>query len=80
MSRGLFVLVLGWNLGQIYIKAQLSVKREMSNAKASINDASDGTVCSCRECRLLYSVSSPQQSLAYVRDPTSSIPTSHMIA
>ena len=31
-----FVAVLGGFLGQVYIKAQLSIKREMSNAKAPV--------------------------------------------
>jgi hypothetical protein len=33
---GVLVAVLGGICGQIYIKAQLSVKREMSNAKAPV--------------------------------------------
>jgi hypothetical protein len=33
---GIIVAVLGGYCGQVYIKAQLSVKREMSNAKAPI--------------------------------------------
>lgn len=33
---GVLVFVLGGWCGQIYIKAQLSVKREMSNAKAPV--------------------------------------------
>jgi hypothetical protein len=33
---GIVVALLGWYCGQVYIKAQLSVKREMSNAKAPI--------------------------------------------
>jgi hypothetical protein len=33
---GIVVAVLGGYCGQVYIKAQLSVKREMSNAKAPI--------------------------------------------
>lgn len=33
---GILVFVIGGWCGQIYIKAQLSVKREMSNAKAPV--------------------------------------------
>ena len=33
---GILVAVLGSACGQIYIQAQLSVKREMSNAKAPV--------------------------------------------
>ncbi|KAF8650152.1 hypothetical protein AX16_005387 [Volvariella volvacea WC 439] len=33
---GLGVAVLGWSLGQYYMKAQLAVKRELSNARAPV--------------------------------------------
>ena len=33
---GLAVALLGYWIGQVYIKAQLSVKREMSNAKSPV--------------------------------------------
>lgn len=32
----MFVVVLGFSLGRVYMKAQLSVKREMSNCKAPV--------------------------------------------
>lgn len=36
ITPGILVFVIGGWCGQIYIKAQLSVKREMSNAKAPV--------------------------------------------
>lgn len=36
IGPGILVFLLGASLGQIYMKAQLSVKREMSNAKAPV--------------------------------------------
>lgn len=36
LGPGVTVAVLGGICGQIYIKAQLSIKREMSNAKAPV--------------------------------------------
>lgn len=36
IGPGMFVAVLGGVCGQVYIKAQLSVKREMSNARAPV--------------------------------------------
>jgi hypothetical protein len=36
LAPGLFIGMLGGWIGRIYMKAQLSVKREMSNAKAPV--------------------------------------------
>jgi hypothetical protein len=36
LGPGLFIGMLGGGIGRIYMKAQLSVKREMSNAKAPV--------------------------------------------
>lgn len=36
IGPGILVFVLGGWVGQVYIKAQLSVKREMSNARAPV--------------------------------------------
>jgi H+/Cl- antiporter ClcA len=36
LAPGLFIGVLGGWIGRIYMKAQLSVKREMSNAKSPV--------------------------------------------
>jgi hypothetical protein len=36
LGPGLFIGMLGGWIGRIYMKAQLSVKREMSNAKAPV--------------------------------------------
>lgn len=36
LGPGILVAILGGWIGQIYIAAQLSVKREMSNAKAPV--------------------------------------------
>ena len=33
---GIFIFVIGGYLGQIYMRAQISVKREQSNAKAPV--------------------------------------------
>lgn len=36
LAPGILVAILGGWIGQVYIAAQLSVKREMSNAKAPV--------------------------------------------
>jgi hypothetical protein len=36
IGPGILIFILGAILGQLYIKAQLGVKREMSNAKAPV--------------------------------------------
>jgi hypothetical protein len=36
LAPGLFIGMLGGCIGRIYMKAQLSVKREMSNARAPV--------------------------------------------
>jgi hypothetical protein len=38
------MLVAGWRLGAIYMKGQLSVKREQSNAKAPVIGVFSGTI------------------------------------
>lgn len=43
-NSGILLAVLGGFLGQIYMKAQLSVKREMSNAKAPVIGIFNGAV------------------------------------
>lgn len=40
----IFIAVLGGWLGQIYMKAQLSVKREMSNAKSPVLSVFSGAM------------------------------------
>jgi ABC-type multidrug transport system fused ATPase/permease subunit len=42
--RGVLIAVLGGFVGQLYMKAQLSVKREMSNAKAPVIGIFNGAV------------------------------------
>ena len=41
---GILVASIGGYLGQIYMKAQLPVKREMSNAKAPVLSAVTGAI------------------------------------
>jgi hypothetical protein len=47
--RGVVIIVTGWNLGSIYIKAQLSVKREQSNAKAPVIGVFSGAIAGLSE-------------------------------
>lgn len=45
---GIFVFVVGGWLGQIYMRAQLSVKREQSNAKAPVVGIFGGAIAGLR--------------------------------
>lgn len=47
----------GW-LGQVYIKAQLCVKREMSTAKAPVLGILGGAIAGLRGCHLHFSLGS----------------------
>jgi hypothetical protein len=47
--RGLVILVIGWRLGSVYMKAQLSVKREQSNAKAPVIGVFSGAIAGLSE-------------------------------
>lgn len=46
----LVLAALGIVLGNIYIKAQLSIKREMSNAKAPVLDVFSSTMSGLSAC------------------------------
>ena len=50
---GIIVGAIGSWCGQIYIKAQLSVKREMSNAKAPVLGHFGAAISGISECPLL---------------------------
>ena len=49
---GFFVSVLGGWCGQIYMKAQLSVKREMSNARAPVLGYFGAAIAGLSTCRM----------------------------
>lgn len=48
------VAALGGWLGQLYIKAQLSVKREMSTAKAPVLGILGGAIAGLRTCLVQF--------------------------
>jgi hypothetical protein len=50
----MFVFVCGWLIGRVYMRAQLSVKREQSVAKAPVLGAFSGAIAGLSKCfRLL---------------------------
>jgi hypothetical protein len=53
---GALMLVCGWRLGSMYMKAQLSVKREQSNAKAPVIGVFSGAIAGLSETSISVSV------------------------
>lgn len=51
---GIFIFICGGYLGHIYMRAQLSVKREQSNAKAPVVGVFGSAVASLRASFRLY--------------------------
>ena len=64
----LALLVVGVWLGQMYIKAQLPVKREMSAAKAPVLGILGGAIAGLRKCKV-YSPGLPAPELSLFKHP-----------
>lgn len=67
LPPAIFIAALGGWLGQVYMKSQLSVKREMSNAKSPVLSVFSGAVAGLGACSYSYSASCPLRCLTDVR-------------